>query len=95
MIQSVLFDMDGLMFDTEPLWGASWQPALARFGLTYKEGLDEAARGTAGENLRAVVRRYYGPDCPVEGILAAFDEIAHQKFLEPVPKKPGLDALLA
>lgn len=95
MIQGVLFDMDGLMFDTEPLWGASWQPALARFGLTYKDGLDEDARGTAGENLRAVVRRYYGPDCPVEGILAAFDEIAHQKFLEPVPKKPGLDALLA
>ena len=34
MVQGVIFDMDGLMFDTEPLWGASWTPVLAKFGLT-------------------------------------------------------------
>lgn len=94
MIQAVLFDMDGLMFDTEPLWSESWAPALALFGLPFREGLDQDARGAAGENLRAVVRRYYGPDCPVDGILEAFDRIAHEKFLAPVPKKPGLDPLL-
>ena len=95
MIHAVLFDMDGLMFDTEPLWGASWAPALAQFGLTYKEGLAQAARGAAGENLRAVLRRYYGPDCPAAGIVDAMGAIARRKFLAPVPKKPGLDELLA
>lgn len=94
MIQGVLFDMDGLMFDTEPLWSESWAPALALFGLPFKEGLDQSARGSAGENLRAVIRSYYGPDCPAEEIIAAFDQIAHEKFLSPVPKKPGLDNLL-
>ena len=94
MIQGVLFDMDGLMFDTEPLWSESWAPALALFGLPFKEGLDQSARGSAGENLRAVIRSYYGPDCPAEEIIAAFDKIAHEKFLAPVPKKPGLDPLL-
>ena len=94
MIQGVLFDMDGLMFDTEPLWSESWAPALALFGLPFKEGLDQSARGSAGENLRAVIRSYYGPDCPAEEIIAAFDKIAHEKFLSPVPKKPGLDNLL-
>ena len=86
--------MDGLMFDTEPLWSESWAPALALFGLPFKEGLDQSARGSAGENLRAVIRSYYGPDCPAEEIIAAFDKIAHEKFLSPVPKKPGLDNLL-
>src|SRR5699024_12331767 len=56
MIQGVLFDMDGLMFDTERMWGTFWAPALAEFGLSYKEGLAEAARRTAGETLRGGLR---------------------------------------
>ena len=63
MIQGVIFDMDGLMFDTERIWATLWEPALAGLGLSYKEGLDEAARGTAGDSMRAVLRRFYGPDC--------------------------------
>ena len=63
-------------------------------GLPFKEGLDQSARGAAGENLRAVLRSYYGPDCPADAIITAFDKIAHEKFLAPVPKKPGLDPLL-
>ena len=94
-IQAVLFDMDGLMFDTERMWGAFWAPALAEFGLPYKPGLDEAARGTAGETLRAVLRGYYGPDCPAEAILGRFHDMAQEAFRRPVPKKPGLDELLA
>ena len=50
MIQGVIFDMDGLMFDTERIWATLWEPALAGLGLSYKEGLDEAARGTAGDS---------------------------------------------
>ena len=54
MIDSVIFDMDGLMFDTERVWATLWEPALATLGLSYKEGLDVAARGTAGDTMRAV-----------------------------------------
>lgn len=95
MIQGVLFDMDGLMFDTEPLWGESWAPALALFGLPFKEGLDQAARGTSGDKRMSILRSYYGPDCPAEAVMDAFVRIAHEKFLSPVPKKPGLDELTA
>ena len=35
MIQSVIFDMDGLMFDTERIWATLWKPALAGLGLPY------------------------------------------------------------
>ena len=34
MIESVIFDMDGLMFDTERIWATLWQPALATLGST-------------------------------------------------------------
>ena len=36
MIQGVIFDMDGLMFDTERIWATLWEPALAGLGLSYK-----------------------------------------------------------
>ena len=71
MIQGVIFDMDGLMFDTERIWATLWKPALAELGLPYKEGLDEAARGTAGDSMRAVLRRFYGPDCDPDRIIEA------------------------
>ena len=95
MIQGVIFDMDGLMFDTERIWATLWEPALAGLGLSYKEGLDEAARGTAGDSMRAVLRRFYGPDCDPDRIIEALHEQGVIAFQAPPPKKPGLDELLA
>ena len=66
MIDGVIFDMDGTMFDTERMWATFWEPALAALGLPYREGLAEAARGTAGVTTRNVVRQFYGPDCDAE-----------------------------
>ena len=94
MINAVIFDMDGLMFDTERIWATLWEPALATLGLSYKEGLDDAARGTAGDSMRAVLRRFYGPDCDPDAIIDALHQEAEKAFQAPPPKKPGLDELL-
>ena len=95
MVQGVIFDMDGLMFDTERMWDTFWEPALVQFGLHYKEGLAQAARGTAQEETCTVLRRFYGADCDAEGIVDELYRIAYEAFKAPVPKKPGLDELLA
>ena len=95
MIRGVIFDMDGLMFDTERIWATLWRPALATLGLPYKEGLDAAARGTAGDSMRAVLRRFYGPDCDTDAIIEALHAQAEIAFQAPPPKKPGLDELIA
>lgn len=95
MIQGVIFDLDGLMFDTERMWASFWKPALEPLGLPYSEGLDEDARGTAGETMRAVLRKHFGPDCDTEAILDSLHAVADRAFSSPAPKKPGLDELLA
>lgn len=95
MIKGVIFDMDGLMFDTERIWATLWEPALATLGLPYKEGLDVAARGSAGDSMRAVLRRFYGPDCDPDAIMEALHQQAEKAFQAPPPKKPGLDELIA
>ena len=96
MSDGVIFDMDGTMFDTERMWATFWEPALAALGLPYREGLAEAARGTAGATTRNVVRQFYGPDCDAEAIVDSLHRVADEVFFSaPVPKKPSLDALLA
>ena len=78
------------------MWATFWEPALAALGLPYREGLAEAARGTAGVTTRNVVRQFYGPDCDAEAIVDSLHRVADEVFFSaPVPKKPGLDALLA
>ena len=94
MINGVIFDMDGLMFDTERMWATFWEPALAALGLPYKKGLSEAARGTAGETLRNVVRQFYGQDCDAAAIVDSLHAVADKAFQKPVPKKHGLDEIL-
>ena len=51
MISGVIFDMDGLMFDTEPVWKSAWAPALAAYGLEGLPGLADAA-GAALDAMR-------------------------------------------
>ncbi len=94
MIQGVIFDMDGLMFDTERIWMRCWQPALESLGMTYKDGLDTAARGTSGESMRRVLRQFYGENADIGAIEDALYRTAAPIFAKPVPKMEGLDDLL-
>lgn len=94
MIQAAIFDMDGLMFDTEPLWYKAWTPALARFGLTLDDTLADECRGTSGAVRDAVIARHF-PGYDVHAITQALDSEAAQIIAREVTKKPGLDELLA
>ncbi|MDI9590872.1 MAG: HAD family phosphatase [Acidobacteriota bacterium] len=94
MVDAVIFDMDGLMFDTEPVWTRAWTPTLASIGLEFDADLADACRGTSGTSMEAAISRFL-PDVDAVRVRETLFSTAHSMMSEGVPKKPGLDELLA
>lgn len=95
MVNGVIFDMDGLMFDTERIWDGCWEPVCNRMGVSYKKGLSEAVRGTSGETLHRILRSFYGENFDAPSAENLLYEVSEEIFAKPVPKKVGLDELLS
>lgn len=96
MIQAVIFDMDGLMFDTERLWDTLWEPACQALGLVMPENLDAffaGGRGLAGTKLNEHIQKFF-PQIDPQVIVEKVWELAEDRFGQGVPCKPGLAELL-
>ena len=92
---AVLFDMDGLMFDTERLILRAWQRAMADFGYEASEEVFLASVGTTVESTNRLLRAAYGPDFPLEATNERTGDYVWQEVDEQgAPFKPGLLALL-
>ena len=97
MVKGVIFDMDGLMFDTERLWDTLWEPACAALGVAMPadtEAFYASGRGLAGQFLVDHVKEYF-PDADPRRILDKVWQIGTERFAQGVPCKPGLKELLA
>ena len=93
-VTAVVFDMDGLMFDTERLARDAWRRAMAERGYELS---DEVYLPAIGRTVDGACRHFaqaLGPDLPIAEIEAA--KAAYLlELLEPAPPmKPGLSALL-
>ncbi|MDO4787527.1 MAG: HAD family phosphatase [Fretibacterium sp.] len=96
MIAAVIFDMDGLMFDTEALNMKGWMEAGRRHGYEMTE---EVVYGHIGANLattRRLMTEHFGPGFDFDAVRA--DRVAWsfaQIEQNGMPEKPGLRELLA
>lgn len=59
MKRGAIFDMDGLLLDTERVYQAIWMETAEVFGQKPDPAFPIAVSGSNGEELRAVVRRFY------------------------------------
>lgn len=94
MYEAVIFDMDGLMFDTEPIWASCWPKTAIEFGVECMEGLADAMRGTNGAEAVSIIREWYGDEVDPKAFVDRFYEIANEALAHGAEKKPGLDRLL-
>ncbi len=92
---AVLFDMDGLMFDSERLVLRAWQRAMADFGYQASEEVFLASVGTTVESTNRLLRAAYGPDFPLEATNERTGDYVWQEVDgRGALLKPGLLALL-
>ncbi len=92
---AVIFDMDGLMFDTENLTIPFWEVAGKPFGYNITYDIVLRMVGISAEKARLVMQEEFGDDFPYDAIRDEFRKIV-QKEVEKngVPLKPGLLFLL-
>lgn len=94
-VQAVVFDMDGLLFDTERLYEKAFISASAELGHAADSEVFSLLIGTPWSTGRQILLDRYGPDFRVDDLTAVW--ISHFKKLIEVdlPLKPGALELLA
>src|SRR5205085_601294 len=88
------FDMDGLLFDTEPLWARSLMAASAAHGFLITEDQQRPMLGCSWPTIGTMLLELHGRHFPVDRVrsdlLAHFHELAHTELT----MKPGLPELV-
>ncbi len=98
MIQGVIFDMDGLMFDTECVYAIYWQEMMAEHG--YSPLNDEqlaASRGITRERHCQNFHNWFGADTATSNAIidGCYSRVAAHLVNNDIVEKPGLRELLA
>ena len=82
--QAVLFDMDGVLYDSMPNHARCWQEAMAKFGLEMTAADVYATEGMRGvETIRMMMREQKGCDISDEEAQKMYDEKARLFALLP------------
>ncbi|WP_300369150.1 HAD family phosphatase, partial [uncultured Subdoligranulum sp.] len=94
MLQAVLWDMDGLMFDTERIGQAGWQAAARELGIDIPPEVVAAMRGTGTDACRRLFNRSIPGNYYDKAHALRLQYAADWVQRHGVPVKPGLRPLL-
>ena len=94
--KAVLFDMDGVLYDSMPHHAICWKQAMAEFGIDMPEADTYKYEGMRGvETIQIVVKEQQGRDISEEEAQAMYDEKARLFGLMPeTPIMEGVKELM-
>lgn len=95
MIKAVIFDMDGLMIDSERVTFECYQKVLEKMNLTMSKEFYKTLLGKTLKTAYQLMFDEYGYDFPVDHVIVDVHAMMNNIFEnEGVPIKPGLIELL-
>jgi HAD superfamily hydrolase (TIGR01509 family) len=93
-IRGAVFDMDGLLLDTERVARESWRTAAAEFNVAEIDSILDACVGRNEAGDREVFRQRLGEDFPYEDFRARCRALSHAVTDAEVPVKAGAAEIL-
>lgn len=94
MLELVVFDVDGLMLDTESVWKEAFDQAGNKYGIqNMGSTLFPKLIGKSGRDEKEVLDRYLSSDIQ-ELVIKEWERIGYGMLEKEVPVKPGLNEIL-
>src|ERR1044072_4583291 len=94
MLSAVIFDLDGVLADSEPRWSEIDAKLLAQYGVTYR---GEHHQNVVGVSYRLAVEFYkkaFGLSAPTKEMIGRRGEIATEFFADRVGLFPDVKEVL-
>ncbi len=92
-MRGAIFDMDGLLIDSERLWQQEFHAIAAERGVTLPVSFPNEICGTGGKEAHAALARHFHTDAP-ELVLRECSARVHALEEDGVPLKPGVRLIL-
>lgn len=95
MTEAVVFDMDGVIFDSEALVMKTWEAVAEKHGFSDVEQVCRKCLGTNAAATRQIFLDFYGEDFPYDEYKTEMSALFHLEAEGgKLPKKPGVCELL-
>ena len=94
MKKGAIFDMDGLLFDTESLYQRAWTMVADDFGVERKPELGKACSGTTGDLMERIVHEYH-PTVDAKAYIRRVVACVHDEMEKNLTVMAGVREILA
>ena len=93
-IKGAIFDMDGVLFDSEALWQRFWKEAAEKRGIVLPEQFKKDICGSGGDLMNTVVKKYYQVEDGWPIMYEVFENLQNYLKEHYPDEKPGLHEIL-
>lgn len=91
--KGAIFDMDGILFDTERVYQETWRELADERGIDLGPTFTKTITGTSGEHMQQIIKNYYQTERAAEVIEECLRRV-REKLSVHVPIKAGVPEIL-